>query len=100
MTSHRLVVTDIVQAIPWAAVVGLGHQVNGMLDWGMLVNRLIGTVLAVLSAGLLTRRLSGRRIQMTLVLVLMAAGVKVLLELSERHSARTPTRSGLHATCA
>jgi hypothetical protein len=78
MTPHCLVATDIVHAIPLAAVAGLGHLVTGMVDWGILASLLVGSLPAVVLASLLAERLSGRRIQIVLAVVLMAAGVKVL----------------------
>lgn len=39
MTPHRLVATDIVHAIPLAAVAGLGYLFAGMVDWWMLASR-------------------------------------------------------------
>ncbi|AQZ31910.1 hypothetical protein BHQ29_00535 [Pseudomonas sp. LPH1] len=78
MTPHRLVATDIVHAIPLAVVAGLGYLFAGMVDGGMLISLLLGSVPAVLLGSLLAGKITGRWIQIGLALVLMVAGVKVL----------------------
>lgn len=79
MTPHRLVATDIVHAIPLAAVAGLGYLLAGMVDWWMLASLLVGSVPTVLLGSLLAGKIPGRAVQLALALVLMAAGVKVLM---------------------
>ena len=79
MTPHRLVATDIVHAIPLAVVAGLGYLLMGMIDWHMLMSLLAGSVPFVVLGSLLARRISGRRIQIVLAVVLMATGVKILM---------------------
>lgn len=78
MTPHRLVATDLVHAIPLAMVAGLGYLFAGMVDWGMLVSLLTGSVPAIIVGSLLSRRVPGRFIQILLALTLIVAGVKVL----------------------
>lgn len=78
MTSHRLVATDIVHAIPLAVVAGMGYLLAGMVDWWMLASLLAGSIPAVLLGSLLAGKITGRNIQVALALVLIAAGVKVL----------------------
>lgn len=79
MTPHRLVATDILHAIPLAMVAGLGYLFAGIVDWWMLASLLVGSIPTVLSGSLLAKKITGRRIQIALALVLLAAGVKVLL---------------------
>ena len=79
MTPHRLVATDILHAIPLAMVAGLGYLFAGIVDWWMLASLLVGSIPTVLLGSLLARKITGRRIQIALALVLLAAGVKVLL---------------------
>jgi uncharacterized membrane protein YfcA len=79
MTPHRLVATDIVHAIPLAVVAGLGYLGAGLVDWRMLASLLVGSIPAVLLGSLLAGKVTGRCIQITLALVLIAAGVKVLV---------------------
>jgi uncharacterized membrane protein YfcA len=79
MTPHRLVATDIVHAIPLAVVAGVGYLMAGMVDGQMLLSLLVGSLPAVVGGSFLARRLAGRWVQVSLALVLIAAGVKVLL---------------------
>lgn len=79
MTPHRLVATDIVHAIPLAAVAGLGYLFAGLVDWQMLISLLAGSVPAVIVGSLLAGKVPGRWIQIALAVVLMMAGVKVLV---------------------
>lgn len=78
MTPHRLVATDIVHAIPLAVVAGLGYLFAGRVDWWMLASLLLGSIPAVLLGSMLAGKISGRRVQVALAVVLLAAGVKVL----------------------
>ena len=78
MTPHRLVATDIVHAIPLAMAAGLGYLFAGMVDWKMLASLLVGSIPAIIVGSLLSRKVSGRWIQVLLALVLVAAGVKTL----------------------
>jgi uncharacterized membrane protein YfcA len=73
------VATDIVHAIPLAAVAGLGYLWVGSVDGQMLLNLLSGSMPAAVLGSLLAKRLHGRWIQMALALVLLVAGVKVWL---------------------
>jgi hypothetical protein len=79
MTPHRLVATDLVHAIPLAVIAGMGYLFAGMVDKWMLVSLLVGSIPTVLLGSLLAGKISGRWIQITLALVLMAAGSKVLI---------------------
>ncbi|NEW91159.1 sulfite exporter TauE/SafE family protein [Rhodopseudomonas sp. BR0M22] len=76
---HRLVATDLAHAIPLATVAGAGYLIVGMVDWGMLVSLLIGSIPAVILGGLSAGRLPGRGLQIALAVVLFAAGLKGLL---------------------
>ncbi|MCC2675031.1 MAG: hypothetical protein K0R89_2082 [Ramlibacter sp.] len=78
MTPHRLVATDIVHAIPLAMAAGIGYLFAGMVDWKMLASLLVGSVPAIIVGSLLSRKVSGRWLQVLLALVLVAAGVKTL----------------------
>ena len=79
MTPHRLVATDLVHAIPLAIVAGLGYLFAGMVDWNMLASLLTGSLPAIIAGSLLARMLSGRWIQVTLGIVLIAAAFKTLI---------------------
>lgn len=79
MTPHRLVATDIVHAIPLAAVAGLGYLLAGMVDWWLLASLLVGSIPTVLIGSMLAAKFSGRWIQVALALVLLAASAKILI---------------------
>lgn len=79
MKPHRLVATDIVHAIPLAVVAGLGYLFAGKVDWWMLASLLVGSLPAVFLGSLLTEKISGREVQISLALVLLAAGLKIFL---------------------
>lgn len=78
MTPHRLVATDLVHAIPLAVVAGLGYLFAGLVDWHMLLSLLAGSIPAIVMGSLLSRRVSGRWIQVLLAAVLLVAGLKTL----------------------
>lgn len=79
MTSHRLVATDIVHAIPLAVVAGLGYLYAGMVDGGMLLSLLTGSIPAVIAGSVLAKRFAGRSIQIALAGVLLLASAKTLV---------------------
>ncbi len=79
MTPHRLVATDLVHAIPLAMVAGMGYLFAGLVNWGMLLNLLAGSIPGIIAGSLLAGKVAGRWIQIALAIVLMAAGVKTLM---------------------
>jgi uncharacterized membrane protein YfcA len=78
MTPVRLVATDIVHAIPLAALAGLGYLFAGKVDGALLLNLLIGSLPAVLVGSRLAGRLPGRWLQVCLSFVLLATGARLL----------------------
>lgn len=78
LTPHRLVATDIVHAIPLAAVAGLGYLLAGLVDIHMLVSLLIGSIPAVFFGSMLANRLPGRLIQIILAIALILTSIKLL----------------------
>lgn len=78
MTPHRLVATDIVHAIPLAIVAGSGYLFAGLVNWGLLLSLLAGSIPATIAGSLLASKFSGRWIQIALGLVLLAAGLRTL----------------------
>lgn len=78
MTPHRLVATDLVHAIPLAVVAGVGYLVAGLVDGQMLLSLLAGSIPAIIAGSLLARRINGRRIQVLLAVMLLAAGIRAL----------------------
>lgn len=78
MTPHRLVATDIVHAIPLAAVAGVGYLFAGLVDGAMLAALLTGSIPAIMVANLLAGKIPGRVLQLGMAAVLLAAGGKIL----------------------
>ncbi len=74
MTPQRLVATDIAHAIPLAVVAGSGYLIAGLVDGGMLLSMLVGSLPAVLlgSAVALRARPAWLRTALALVLALVA----------------------------
>lgn len=79
ITTHRLVATDIMHAIPVAVIAGLGYLFAGVVDWLMLINLLGGSIPSVIVGSLLANRFSGRSIQIALSIVLIVTGLEMLL---------------------
>ena len=79
MQPHRLVATDLVHAIPLAAVAGIGYLFAGLVDWWMLLSLLIGSLPAVMLGSTLAGKLSGRWVRIALSAVLVGVGLKVVL---------------------
>ena len=76
MTPHRLVATDIVQAIPLAAIAGIGYLLLGLVDLHVLANLLLGSIPAAFIGALLAKRVNGRKIQISLAFMLLVIGLK------------------------
>lgn len=79
LTPHRLVATDIVHAIPLACVAGLGYLFAGLVDGGMLLSLMVGSVPTVILGSLLRGKISGRWVQISLAVVLFVVGGKVVV---------------------
>jgi uncharacterized membrane protein YfcA len=77
MTPHRLIATDIVHAIPLAAVAGTGYLLAGLVDGAVLINLLAGSIPAVIAGSFLAKKLNGRWLQVALALVLFCGAAKM-----------------------
>jgi uncharacterized membrane protein YfcA len=78
MAPHRLVATDLVHAIPLAAVAGLGYLAAGLVDWKTLFSLLSGSLPGIVVGSLLASRMPGRLLQLMVATILFAVGVMVL----------------------
>ncbi len=78
LTPHRLVATDIMHAIPLAFVAGIGYLLSGLVNWGILISLLIGSVPAIIIGSLISTKLPGRYIQILLALMLALVSIKML----------------------
>ena len=79
MTPQRLVATDIAHAIPLAMVAGSGYLVAGMVDGGMLLSMLVGSVPAVLAGSALALRARPAWLRLALACVMALVALKTLL---------------------
>jgi len=78
MTPHRLVATEMMHAIPLAIVAGIGYLFAGSVNGQMLTYLLIGSTPAVIAGSLLSAKISGRWMQITLAILLLVTGIQVL----------------------
>ena len=78
MSTHRLVGMDTIHAVPLAMVAGFGYLIAGKVDGTILLNLLIGSVPMVVLGALLSRRFSGRYLQLALAVMLIVIGFKVI----------------------
>lgn len=77
MTPHRLVATDIVHAIPLAAVAGTGYLLVGLVNGEMLGSLLAGSIPAVIVGSFFAKKLNGRWLQLALAIVLFFSAAKM-----------------------
>lgn len=68
LTPPQLIATDIVNAIPLAMFAGIGHLLMGNVNFGLLGNLLVGSILARLPHALLRGALA---------VVLLVIGIKL-----------------------
>jgi uncharacterized membrane protein YfcA len=78
LTPARLVGTDLVHAIPLAAVAGASHWLLGNVDWALLGWMLLGSVPGVLLGAHWATRAPDGALRPILALLLVVAGAKVL----------------------
>ena len=78
MTPQRLVATDIAHAMPLAVVAGSGYMLAGLVDGGMLLSMLAGSVPAVLVGSAIALRAKPAWLRTALALVLVLVAVKTL----------------------
>jgi hypothetical protein len=81
LTPPRLIATDIVHAIPLAIFAGVGHLLLGNVDFSLLGNLLMGSVPAVIAGAMLSARVPHTLLRVVLVIVLLAAGGKLMWSL-------------------
>jgi uncharacterized membrane protein YfcA len=74
----RIVGSDIAHAVPLTLVAGFGHWMNGDVNFGLLVNLLVGSIPAVIVGSLLSSRAPDRVLRPALAVVLLISGTKLL----------------------
>ncbi|MBI1398393.1 MAG: TSUP family transporter [Betaproteobacteria bacterium] len=78
MTPHRLVGTDIVHAIPLAAVAGTGYLFAGLVDFHLLASLLAGSVPAAWLGAMAARKTHPKWLRILLGSILVATSVKLV----------------------
>jgi len=78
LTPSKLVGTDLAHAIPLALLAGLGHLSLGNVDYGLLLNLLVGSIPGVLVGSLVSTRAPLHFIRYAIAIVLGAVAVKLL----------------------
>jgi len=79
MDSNKLVGTDLAHAIPLALLAGLGHLRIGNVDYGLLVNLLLGSVPGVLLGSVISSRAPQAFLRVAIALVLGAVAIRMLV---------------------
>lgn len=75
----RLVGTEIAHAVPLTLVAGIGHASFGNVDWGLLVNLLIGSLPGIYIGSHLANRASDKYLRPALAVMMIYAGTKLIL---------------------
>ena len=76
--ANKLVGTDLAHAIPLALIAGLGHLTLGNVNYGLLLNLLIGSIPGVLLGSFVSSRAPVTFIRYAIALVLAAVAIKML----------------------
>jgi len=79
MDSRKLVGTDLAHAIPLALVAGLGHLRIGNVDFGLLINLLLGSVPGALLGSMISSRASHPFLRIVIAGTLSLVAVKMLV---------------------
>jgi uncharacterized membrane protein YfcA len=79
MDSNKLVGTDLAHAIPLALLAGLGHLRIGNVDYGLLLNLLLGSAPGVLLGSLISSRAPQAFLRVAIALVLGAVAIRMLV---------------------
>ena len=75
----RIVGSDIAHAVPLTLLAGLGHWMMGSVDWMMLGSLLVGSIPGIVIGSLLAPRLPDVVLRMSLAVVLVLVGTKLVL---------------------
>lgn len=79
LTPSRLVGTDLAHAIPLTLIAGLGHLMLGNVDYGLLVNLLLGSIPGVLLGSWMSTRAPLQWVRIGLAIILTTVAIKMLL---------------------
>ncbi len=75
----KLVGTEIAHAVPLTLVAGLGHASFGNVDWGLLMNLLIGSLPGIYLGSHLANRAAEKYLRPALSVMMFYAGTKLVL---------------------
>jgi uncharacterized membrane protein YfcA len=78
MTTRSIVSTDIVHAVPLAAVAGLGHLWMGNVNFPLLGLLLVGSFPGIIVGSLLSGKTPERLLQVILVCILAVVGIRLI----------------------
>jgi uncharacterized protein len=78
MTPPRLAGTDIVHAIPLAIISGAGHLIMGNVQFGLLLNLLIGSIPGILVGTLISHKSPEVLMRAVIAVILVVVSIKLL----------------------
>lgn len=76
--AKSVISTDIMHAIPLALVAAIGHSFLGNVDWGLLVQLLIGSIPGIVLGSLAASRTNDKVMAYLLSAVLLVTGIKLM----------------------
>ncbi len=79
LTASALVGTDIVHAIPLTILAGTGHLFLGNVDFGLLVNLLLGSIPGIALGAMGSTHVPEKILRAAISLILAALGLKMVL---------------------
>jgi uncharacterized membrane protein YfcA len=79
LAAARIVGTDIAHAVPLTLTAGLGHAVNGTVDWTLLGSLLLGSLPGIWLGSMFSHRLPERLLRTLLALMLFLIGGRLAL---------------------
>lgn len=79
LPTSRLVGTEIAHAVPLTLVAGLGHASMGNMDYGLLVQLLMGSLPGIWLGSHLTRRVTDQWLRPALAVMMATIGVRLVM---------------------
>ena len=79
LSTKSVVGTDIIHAIPLAAVAALGQSWLGNVDWGLLTSLLVGSIPGIIAGSFLAGRVNETVVRVALALMLVISGFKLIV---------------------
>jgi uncharacterized protein len=79
LTASALVGTDIVHAIPLTILAGIGHLLMGNVNYGLLLNLLLGSIPGIVVGSLASTHAPEKIVRSAISLMIAVVGVKMVL---------------------